>query len=71
MAGNVPSVIGAPGGPYTIVIGRAASVIFNENNQCCVEYEITDDDEDGVPILETEPVHYLPALPSLGVIWRF
>jgi outer membrane receptor protein involved in Fe transport len=45
--------------------------LFNENNQCCVEYEITDDDEDGVPILETEPIKYLPALPSLGVIWRF
>jgi len=45
--------------------------LFNENNQCCVEYEITDDDEDGEPILEVEPVNYLPALPSLGVIWRF
>jgi hypothetical protein len=21
--------------------------LFNENNECCVEYEITDDDEDG------------------------
>ena len=45
--------------------------LFNENNECCVEYEITDDDEDGEPILEVEPVHTLPALPSLGLVWRF
>jgi hypothetical protein len=45
--------------------------LFNENNQCCVEYEITDDDENGESILEVEPVNYLPALPSLGVVWRF
>ena len=45
--------------------------LFNENNECCVEFEITDDDEDGEPILEVEPVHTLPALPSLGLVWRF
>ena len=45
--------------------------LFNENNECCVEYEITDDDEDGEPILEIEPVHTLPVLPSLGLVWRF
>ena len=45
--------------------------LFNENNECCVEFEITDDDEDGKPILEVEPVHTLPALPSLGLVWRF
>ena len=44
--------------------------LFNENNECCIEYEITDDD-DGETILEVEPVHYLPALPSLGFVWRF
>jgi hypothetical protein len=47
------------------------SNLFNENNECCIEYEITDDDEDAEPILEVEPVHYLPALPSVGFIWRF
>ena len=45
--------------------------LFNENNECCVEFEITDDDEDGESILEVEPVHTLPALPSLGLVWRF
>ena len=46
--------------------------LFNENNECCVEFEITgDDEEDGEPTLEVEPVHFLPALPSLGFVWRF
>ena len=45
--------------------------LFNENNECCVEFEITDDDEDGESILEVEPIHSLPALPSLGLVWRF
>jgi outer membrane cobalamin receptor len=45
--------------------------LLNENNECCVEYEITDDDEDGEAILEIEPVHGLPVLPSLGFVWRF
>ena len=45
--------------------------LFNENNECCVEFEITDDDEDGESILEIEPIHSLPALPSLGLVWRF
>jgi outer membrane cobalamin receptor len=45
--------------------------LFNENNECCVEFEITDEEEDGESTLEVEPVHFLPALPSLGFIWRF
>jgi outer membrane receptor protein involved in Fe transport len=46
--------------------------LFNENNECCVEFEITgDEEEDAEPTLEVEPVHYLPALPSLGFVWRF
>jgi hypothetical protein len=45
--------------------------LFNENNECCIEFEISDDEADGETILEVEPVNYLPALPSLGFVWRF
>ena len=43
--------------------------VLNRRNTCCTEYEV--DDEDGPLDLEVESTNYLPALPSLGVIWRF
>ena len=58
-------------GASELTIFLEVTNLFNENNECCVEYEITDDDEDGKPILEIEPVHTLPVLPSLGLVWRF
>ena len=43
--------------------------LFNERNACCIEYEFNDED---APLgLEVETTNYLPAFPSLGVIWRF
>jgi len=45
------------------------SNIFGKENDCCIEYEVTD--EDGEFDLETETNNYLPAIPSIGVIWRF
>jgi outer membrane receptor for ferrienterochelin and colicin len=44
------------------VIGRA--------NQCCVEYEIEDEEGTG-PILDLHTRDYLPITPSLGFTWRF
>ncbi len=43
--------------------------LFNQRNECCVEYEFND--EEGEFGLEVETTNYLPAFPSLGVIWRF
>jgi outer membrane cobalamin receptor len=45
------------------------SNIFGKENDCCIEYEVTD--EEGEFDLETETNNYLPAIPSIGVIWRF
>jgi hypothetical protein len=45
------------------------SNIFAKENDCCIEYEVTD--EEGEFDLETETNNYLPAIPSIGVIWRF
>ena len=47
------------------------SNVLGQENDCCVEYELTDEDEDGELILDTETNNYLPAIPSIGVIWRF
>jgi hypothetical protein len=44
------------------MIGRA--------NQCCVEYEIEDEEGTG-PILDLHTRDYLPVTPSLGFTWRF
>jgi outer membrane cobalamin receptor len=43
--------------------------LFNQSNDCCVEFEFND--EEAPSGLETETSNYLPAFPSLGVIWRF
>jgi outer membrane receptor protein involved in Fe transport len=43
--------------------------LFNEHNECCVEYEFND--EEAPEGLEFETTNYLPVFPSLGVIWRF
>ncbi len=43
--------------------------LFNENNECCVDYDISD--EVDPPVLEADPGYYLPLLPSIGFIWRF
>jgi outer membrane cobalamin receptor len=45
------------------------SNLLNRANDCCVDYQIEDESED--LLLDIEPVDYLPALPSLGFVWRF
>jgi outer membrane receptor for ferrienterochelin and colicin len=39
-------------------------------NQCCVEYELEDEDATG-PFLDLQTRDYLPITPSLGFTWRF
>jgi outer membrane receptor protein involved in Fe transport len=43
--------------------------LFKRRNQCCVEYQI-EDEEDPV-ILDVEIQDSLPLIPSLGVLWKF
>jgi outer membrane receptor protein involved in Fe transport len=42
---------------------------FNRRNECCTEFELDDESEE--PVLVLESIRSLPLLPSLGVIWRF
>jgi TonB dependent receptor len=42
--------------------------VLNRTNECCIEYEIENENS---LALDTEPVPYLPLIPSLGFVWRF
>ena len=45
--------------------------VFKRNNDCCLEYQLEDEDEDELPFLEVEPRGSLPLIPSVGVLWKF
>ena len=50
------------------------SNVTKRSNDCCVEYELEDEDDSGeeVPVfLDVEPRPSLPLIPSLGVLWKF
>ena len=40
--------------------------LYNRANPCCTEYAVSGNDE-----LLSREAHWLPLLPSLGVVWRF
>lgn len=40
-------------------------------NDCCVEYQLEDEDIPGEVFLDIATVNSLPLIPSLGVLWRF
>ncbi|MGH8251574.1 MAG: TonB-dependent receptor plug domain-containing protein [Steroidobacteraceae bacterium] len=46
-----------------------ANNIFKRNNDCCVEYQM--EDEEGPVFLDVETRGSLPLIPSLGVVWKF
>jgi hypothetical protein len=41
----------------------------NRNNDCCVEYELDDEEEE--IFLDVHSIGSLPMIPSIGVIWKF
>ena len=45
------------------------SNLYDRQNPCCTEYSVTT--ESGDPVLVAKEAHWLPLLPSLGVVWRF
>ena len=44
--------------------------LTKRNNDCCVEYQIEDEDPDNI-FLDAAPRGSLPLVPSLGVLWKF
>jgi hypothetical protein len=48
--------------------------LLKRNNECCVEYQLEDEEDDvpiEVPFLDVEPRGSLPLIPSIGVLWKF
>ncbi len=54
----------------SLTVFAEVSNVLGRSNDCCVEYEI--DDEQGTgPVLDVHRLEYLPVTPSLGFVWRF
>jgi outer membrane receptor protein involved in Fe transport len=45
------------------------SNVLNHRNECCIEYEIADEEDESGFVVES--IRSLPLLPSIGVVWRF
>jgi outer membrane cobalamin receptor len=43
---------------------------FDRKNPCCTDFQVEQSDT-GEPILEHETRHWLPLVPSIGVLWKF
>ena len=57
-------------GASTLTVFAEVSNAFNRRNQCCVEYEVEENDA-GETVFDVERLAFLPVLPSIGVVWRF
>jgi outer membrane receptor protein involved in Fe transport len=47
-----------------------ATNLLSRENECCIEYTMTTA-ADGSAVLEEELDHWLPLVPSIGVLWRY
>jgi hypothetical protein len=47
-----------------------ASNVLSRKNECCIEYEVIAA-PDGSAALEEDLDHWLPLVPSIGVLWRY
>ena len=43
---------------------------LNRKNECCIDYDIEDEDADEI-ILEESIDYWLPVLPAIGILWEF
>lgn len=52
-----------------LTVFAEVSNVYNRENPCCTEYALTTDALG--PSLLAKEAHWLPLVPSLGVVWRF
>lgn len=60
---------------YPVRIGRLSAFfevtnLTNRKNDCCVDYDI-DEDDDGNVFLDRTVEHWLPIVPAVGIFWEF
>jgi len=60
---------------FPVKIGRLSAFFevtnaTNRKNQCCVDYDI-DEDDDGNVFLDRTVEHWLPIIPAIGIFWEF
>ncbi len=60
---------------FPVRIGRFSAFFevtnaTNRKNQCCVDYDI-DEDENGNVFLDRTVEHWLPIIPAVGIFWEF
>jgi len=47
------------------------SNLTNRQNQCCLDWDLEEDEETGEDVFERGVDYWLPLLPSIGVLWEF
>ena len=60
---------------YPVRIGKLSAFfevtnLTNRKNECCVDYDIDEDDEGNV-FLDVSVEHWLPIIPAVGIFWEF
>ena len=55
--------------PGELTVFLEASNLYDRDNECCMEYSIVPGATG--PVLTESAGHWLPLVPSLGVVWRF
>jgi sodium/pantothenate symporter len=65
---TIPDLFDARYGELTAFL--ELSNLLDRANPCCIEYSVTSPPS-GAPTLIAKQEHWLPLIPSLGVIWRF
>jgi hypothetical protein len=53
----------------SLAISLEVANLFGRSNPCCIEYEIGDEEDQGLLLLEER--NYLPTIPSIGLLWKF
>jgi outer membrane cobalamin receptor len=53
----------------TLTVHAEVTNALDRKNACCTDFHV--EDEEGMPVLERETRHWLPLVPSVGVLWKF